>query len=114
MKTYDSALTIKSKCRSVIIVKIVNLAFLTVLLFVSSTAYSQKNDWRNLENAVSEIPDENYCDQPYVVINKKGEWVVVMTTGAGGEGNPGQHVVATIGVFGGHITDFRGTDGCNS
>lgn len=57
---------------------------------------SQDNDWRNLENAISIIPDEGYCDQPYTVINKKGEWVCTLTTGEGHEGQSGQHVVATI------------------
>lgn len=53
-------------------------------------------DWRNIENALSTIPDEGYCDQPYSVVNKKGEWVVVLTTGVGHEGQQGQHVVSTI------------------
>jgi len=57
---------------------------------------AQENDWRNLDNAVSVIPDEGYCDQPYVVINDKGEWVCCLTTGAGHEGDRGQHVVSTI------------------
>ncbi|MBU6172856.1 MAG: glycoside hydrolase, partial [Planctomycetes bacterium] len=34
--------------------------------------------------------------QPYAVINRSGEWVVVMTTGSGKEGQPGQHIVSTI------------------
>lgn len=59
-------------------------------------ASAAAKDWRNLENAIAEIPSEGYCDQPYAVINRQGEWVVVMTTGAGREGQPGQHVVATI------------------
>lgn len=67
-----------------------------IFLFISFTVHSQKNDWRNLDNAVSVIPDEGYCDQPYSVVNAKGEWVVVLTTGAGLEGQPGQHVVSTI------------------
>jgi hypothetical protein len=53
-------------------------------------------DWRNLENSVGTIPDEGYCDQPYAVINHKGEWVVVLTTGVGLEGQQGQHIVSTI------------------
>ena len=71
-----------------------------ILFFVfglfPSLVYSQQNDWRNLDNAISVIPDESYCDQPYSVINKSGEWVVVLTTGAGVEGEPGQHIVSTI------------------
>ena len=74
----------------------IGLALLYVLLLYSTDFYSQKKDWRNIENAVAIIPDEGYCDQPYSVINSKGEWVVVLTTGAGHEGQPGQHVVSTI------------------
>lgn len=54
------------------------------------------SDWRNIGNAVAEIPSEGYCDQPYLVINRQGHWVCVMTTGAGKEGSARQHVVATI------------------
>lgn len=53
-------------------------------------------DWRNIANAVSIIPDEGYCDQPYAVINHQKEWVIVMTTGKGNEGESGQHIVSTI------------------
>jgi len=53
-------------------------------------------DWRNIENALSIIPDEGYCDQPYAVINNQKEWVVVMTTGTGQEGQQGQHIVSII------------------
>jgi hypothetical protein len=42
------------------------------------------------------IPDESYCDQPYIVITKDGNWLCTLTTGAGREGQGGQHVVATI------------------
>ncbi len=42
----------------------------------------------------SEIPSEGYCDQPYAVVMPDGAWVLVMTTGAGIEGEPGQHVVS--------------------
>ncbi len=41
------------------------------------------------------IPGKRYCDQPYVVVNDDGSWMCVMTTGAGVEGERGQHVVAT-------------------
>jgi hypothetical protein len=40
------------------------------------------------------IPDEGYCDQPYVVITDDGHWLCVMTTGRGVEGQPGQHIVS--------------------
>ena len=45
----------------------------------------QGSDWRNIDNALSIIPDENYADQPYVVIAKNGDWVCVLTTGPGAE-----------------------------
>ncbi len=50
-------------------------------------------DWRDIRNGW-EIPSEGYCDQPYVVVADDGAWVCIMTTGAGREGQPGQHVVA--------------------
>jgi hypothetical protein len=50
----------------------------------------------------SAIPDEGYCDQPFVVVLPDGvrpgessTWLCVLTTGRGKEGDPGQHVVAT-------------------
>ena len=41
------------------------------------------------------IPDEGYCDQPYVVKLPYGTWLCTMTTGKGHEGNRGQHIVST-------------------
>ncbi len=57
---------------------------------------SQGGDWRNIDNALSVIPDENYADQPYVVIAKNGDWVCVLTTGPGTESRKGQHMVASV------------------
>lgn len=51
-------------------------------------------DRRNFANGWP-IPAENYCDQPRLVVTKDGAWVCVLTTGAGNEGEEGQHVVAT-------------------
>jgi hypothetical protein len=53
---------------------------------------------RDLRNIYTghEIPSENYCDQPYVVITKDGNWLCVLTTGPGLESRAGQHVVAAI------------------
>lgn len=39
------------------------------------------------------IPTETYADQPYIVKTDDGAWLVCLTTGAGREGAPGQHVV---------------------
>ncbi|MEZ4861636.1 MAG: LamG-like jellyroll fold domain-containing protein [Caldilineaceae bacterium] len=49
-------------------------------------------DPRHLANGV-EIPTETYSDQPYIVQTDDGAWLCVMTTGAGHEGDPGQHVI---------------------
>ncbi len=52
-------------------------------------------DLRNIRTG-SEIPDEGYCDQPYVAITKDGNWLCTLTTGAGKEGDRGQHIISTI------------------
>lgn len=52
-------------------------------------------DWRNLKYG-RRIPNEHYCDQPYVVITQDGGWLCTMTTGKGEEGAHDQHVVATV------------------
>lgn len=39
------------------------------------------------------IPTKSYADQPYVVQTDDGAWLVVMTSGSGREGDPGQTVV---------------------
>jgi hypothetical protein len=62
---------------------------------VSSEQETAKPDWRNIVHG-SEIPRENYSDQPYVVITKDGNWLCVLTTGNGNEGAPHQHIIATI------------------
>ncbi len=58
-------------------------------------------DWRNIRNG-RKIPDEGYCDQPYIVKTPGGEWLCTMTTGPGREGGRKQHVIATR-------TDDRGS-----
>lgn len=52
-------------------------------------------DFRRFDNG-AQVPDESYCDQPYVVETKDGNWLCVLTTGPGHESEPGQHIVATI------------------
>ena len=49
-------------------------------------------DRRNIKTGW-EIPTETYSDQPYIVRTDDGAWLCVVTTGAGREGQPGQHVV---------------------
>ncbi len=56
---------------------------------------ARTRDWRNIVTG-KRIPDEGYCDQPYVVVNPDGSWTCLLTTGAGHEGQGGQHFVATI------------------
>lgn len=53
------------------------------------------SDPRNIA-AGNIIPDEGYCDQPYVVITDAGHWLCVLTTGKGEEGGRDQHIIATI------------------
>jgi len=48
------------------------------------------------------IPSEGYCDQPYVVITKDGNWLCLLTTAGGHEGATNSHVVATISTDQGH------------
>ena len=49
-------------------------------------------DWRNIRTG-REIPTETYSDQPYIVKTDDGAWLCCVTTGAGREGQAGQHVV---------------------
>jgi len=56
---------------------------------------ARTHDWRNIRTGYP-IPDESYCDQPYLVVNKDGSWTCLLTTGVGHEGQGGQHFVATI------------------
>lgn len=52
----------------------------------------------DLRNVVTgdEIPSVSYADQPYVVTTKDGNWLCVLTTGPGHEGQGGQHIISTI------------------
>jgi hypothetical protein len=65
-----------------------------LLLTLACTAASA-SDWRNIQTG-SRIPNEKYADQPYVVITNDGNWLCVLTTGKGIEGEPGQHIISTI------------------
>ena len=74
--------------------KLRRLSWLATAFLVCLPAVAA-DDWRLLENGL-EIPDENYADQPYVVVTDDGHWLCTLTTGAGNEGKRGQHVVAAI------------------
>ncbi len=71
-------------------------------------------DPRNLRAGLR-IPNEGYCDQPYIVINKDGHWLCTLTTGPGREGQKGQHIVATLSTDQGQtwseLIDIEPTDG---
>ncbi len=60
-----------------------------------AAAPSGQPDPRHIATGLT-IPDEGYCDQPYVVVTKDGNWLCTLTTGPGREGAGGQHVVSTI------------------
>ena len=47
------------------------------------------------------IPSLHYADQPYIVQTADGAWLCAMTTGAGIEGQSGQHVVSLRSPDGG-------------
>ena len=61
------------------------------------------------------IPDEGYCDQPYIVVTKDGNWLCTLTTGKGVEGERGQHVVSTLSTDKGRtwspLVDIEPADG---
>lgn len=52
-------------------------------------------DWRNITNGF-QIPSAGYSDQAYVVVTRDQNWLAVLTTGQGREGDPGQHIASSI------------------
>ena len=72
------------------------------------------HDPRDIENGW-EIPSEGYCDQPFVVKTLDGAWLCTMTTGAGREGDRGQHIVSTRSLDQGRtwepLTDIEPQEG---
>jgi len=73
------------------------IEFCSVLIFLwfFTPGTLCRGDGRNV-SAGRVIPSEGYCDQPYVVVNEDGSWTCVMTTGKGGEGTSGQHIVSLL------------------
>ena len=65
------------------------------LVGLLSTCVAVAEDPRLLTSGLP-IPDEGYCDQPYVVVTGDGNWLCALTTGPGEEGHGGQHVAAAI------------------
>lgn len=70
-------------------------SFMAALAFGGSWAWAAGHDPRDIANGLP-IVSEGYCDQPYVVVTHDGNWLCVLTTGKGKEGQVGQHVVSTI------------------
>ncbi|NQT38795.1 MAG: tyrosine-type recombinase/integrase [Planctomycetes bacterium] len=74
-------------------------------------------DSRNIRTGFR-IPDEGYCDQPYVVITKDGNWLCTLTTAGGHEGADNSHVVSTISADQGRtwseIVELEPVDGPTS
>jgi len=63
--------------------------------FVFAVAPAIADDPRDIATGYV-IPDEGYCDQPYVVIMHDGNWLCLLTTAGGHEGAANSHVVSTI------------------
>jgi hypothetical protein len=70
-------------------------ATMLIALIAGLRPASAADDARDIRSGRT-IPDEGYCDQPYIVVTKDGNWLCTLTTGRGQEGQKGQHVVATI------------------
>ena len=66
---------------------------LAYLLLTLTLAGAAADDPRNIATGFV-IPDEGYADQPYVVKTGDGQWLCVLTTGAGVEGQGGQHIIS--------------------
>jgi len=71
------------------------VTFTTVGLAAAVVWAQHEPELRNVE-AGRVIPSINYADQPYVAVLPTGQWVCVLTTGAGREGAGGQHVVSSL------------------
>jgi hypothetical protein len=78
--------------------RIANALFCSVTVTLAlggARASAAEDDPRDIANGLP-IVSEGYCDQPYVVVTRDGNWLCVLTTGKGKEGDRGQHVVSTI------------------
>lgn len=69
--------------------------FVAVALVFIQVSSATAQDLRNIKHGPV-IPDEGYCDQPYVVVTDDGNWLCVLTTGPEEEGHRLQHIVACI------------------
>lgn len=89
-------------------------AWALVALLPPAVAQHTVADPRDIRTG-SPIPDEGYCDQPYVVVTADGAWLATLTTGPGREGDKGQHVVSTRSTDRGRtwtgLVDIEPSDG---
>jgi len=61
---------------------------------LDASEYAQiTTDWRLIRKG-NLIPSKTYSDQPYIIKTDDDAWLCVMTTGAGREGEGGQHVIS--------------------
>ncbi len=67
--------------------------WLTSMGIDESSLPAGATDWRLITNGFT-IPSKGYSDQPYIVKTDDGAWLCVMTTGAGHEGEGGQHIIS--------------------
>lgn len=70
---------------------------LAVVFFCAAVnaQFSAQTDVRNINNG-SVIPNDNYCDQPYVVVMNDGSWVCILTTSPGSEKASGLYIISTV------------------
>ena len=89
-------------------------AALLAILLAMTVSVSATADPRDFRTGLP-VPDEAYCDQPYVVVTDDGSWICTMTTGPGHEGQVGQHVAAVIssdrGLSWSDLIDIEPSDG---
>lgn len=70
------------------------MCFLISLCYTTWLQGAEPRDPRNFSNG-NLIPDEDYSDQPRIVVTRDGTWVCVLTTANGDEGAGAQHMVST-------------------
>lgn len=76
--------------------RVAHISLLLILLNPLPPARAaEPTDPRDIRTGLR-LPGQAYCDQPYVVLTRDGDWLCVLTTGAGREGQRGQHVVSTV------------------
>src|ERR1700740_1659029 len=88
----------------------VTLRLLSLLLLAPAV---RGVDPRDLINSGYVLPNEGYCDQPYIVETKDGNLLCVETTGSGAEGGPENTVPAPSTGSRGAARRRRGSHRCS-